>query len=87
MGPALAPRMRCLTASDVCTARALHPEITRHEPVLAITSDLFPQYEVAPLGYCRTAPANSKTVIPARVSWVRIPPSPPVIKIAISRTV
>ena len=33
-------------------------------------------YETAPARPRRTTPANSKTVIPARVSWVRIPPSP-----------
>src|SRR5262249_54348008 len=58
----LGARGPCLSASDVCTARALRPEITRHQPVRAITSDPCWQYEVAPPGYCRTAPANSKTV-------------------------
>ena len=49
------------TASGVCTARALHRAITRHESARATTSGPFPQYEVALLGRCRTAPANSKT--------------------------
>ncbi len=50
-GPVLAPRRRSLAAFDVCTARALRAEITRHQPARAITYDPFPQYELAPFGY------------------------------------
>jgi hypothetical protein len=56
------PRRRSLTAFDVCTTRALRAEITRHHPARAVTWDPFSQYNVAPFGYCRTAPANSKTL-------------------------
>jgi len=46
---ALALRMRCLIVSGLCTARALHPEITRHQSARAITSDPCPQYTAAPI--------------------------------------
>src|SRR5262249_40428743 len=49
-------------SEDVCTARALRSDITRYQPVRAITSVGFLQYEAASPGRCGRALATSITV-------------------------